>query len=80
MFKRIMAPGDLLHLGILERALKVTAEEARHHGASLHHRSLAHVQGNFPRSSERRALARRSFLSTAGGQDIVSPAVCCRLL
>lgn len=35
MFKRIMAPVDLLHLGILERALKVAAEEARHHGAPV---------------------------------------------
>lgn len=32
MFKRIMAPVDLTHLGVLERALSVAAEEARHHG------------------------------------------------
>jgi len=35
MFKRIMAPVDLLHLGILDRALKVAAEEARHHGVPV---------------------------------------------
>lgn len=35
MFKRIMAPVDLLHLDKLDRALAVTAEEARHYGASV---------------------------------------------
>lgn len=35
MFKHIMAPVDLLHIERLERALAVTAEEARHHGASV---------------------------------------------
>ena len=35
MFQRILAPVDLAHLGTLERALKVTAEEAKHHGAPV---------------------------------------------
>ena len=35
MFQRILAPVDLAHLDKLERALKVTAEEARHHGAPI---------------------------------------------
>ncbi len=35
MFKRILAPVDLAHLNKLERALNVTAEEARHHGAPV---------------------------------------------
>ncbi|MDJ0626689.1 MAG: universal stress protein [Rhodobacter sp.] len=35
MFQRILAPVDLAHLEKLERALKVTAEEARHHGAPV---------------------------------------------
>ena len=35
MFQRILAPVDLEHLDRLERALKVTAEEARHHGAPV---------------------------------------------
>ncbi|MDJ0823944.1 MAG: universal stress protein [Rhodobacter sp.] len=35
MFQRILAPVDLAHLEKLERALDVTAEEARHHGAPV---------------------------------------------
>ena len=35
MFQRIMAPVDLAHLDKLERALEVTAEEARHHNAAV---------------------------------------------
>ena len=35
MFQRILAPVDLAHLDKLERALKVTAEEARHHDAPV---------------------------------------------
>ena len=35
MFQRIMAPVDLAHLEKLERALKVTAEEAKHYGAGV---------------------------------------------
>ena len=31
MFQRILAPVDLLHLSKLDRALKVTAEEAKHY-------------------------------------------------
>lgn len=35
MFQRIMAPVDLAHLDKLDRALRVTAEEARNHGAAV---------------------------------------------
>lgn len=35
MFRRIMAPIDLAHLGRLERAIEVTVDEARHHGAHV---------------------------------------------
>ena len=35
MFRRIMAPVDLLHLDKLDRALSVTAEEARHYNANV---------------------------------------------
>lgn len=35
MFKHILAPVDLAHLETLDRALMVTAQEARHHGAKV---------------------------------------------
>ena len=35
MFQRIMVPVDLAHLSKLERALRVVAEEARHHKAPV---------------------------------------------
>lgn len=35
MFQRIMAPVDLAHLDKLEKALAVTAGEAKHHGAPV---------------------------------------------
>ena len=35
MFQRIMAPVDLAHLDSLDRALTITASEARHHGAQV---------------------------------------------
>ena len=35
MFKKILAPVDLLHLDKLDRALAVTADQARHNGASV---------------------------------------------
>ena len=35
MFKRIMEPVDLGHLDKLERALQLTAQEARHHNAAV---------------------------------------------
>ncbi len=35
MFQRILAPVDLAHLGALERALNITAAEARQHGAAV---------------------------------------------
>ena len=35
MFRRIMAPVDLAHLDKLDRALAVTVDEARHHGAHV---------------------------------------------
>ena len=41
MFQRILAPVDLAHLNKLERALKITAEEAQHHGAPVTYVSVA---------------------------------------
>lgn len=41
MFKRILAPVDLAHLDKLERALKVTAEEAKLHGAAVTYVSVS---------------------------------------
>ena len=41
MFQRILAPVDLAHLSKLERALKITAEEARHHGVPVTFVSVA---------------------------------------
>ncbi len=41
MFRRILAPVDLLHLGKLERALQVTEEEAKHHNAPVTFVSVA---------------------------------------
>jgi len=41
MFSRILAPVDLLHLDKLERALKVTGEEAKHHDAAVTFVSVA---------------------------------------
>lgn len=35
MFRQIMVPVDLAHLGKLERALKLAAEEARNHDATV---------------------------------------------
>lgn len=35
MFNHIMAPVDLAHTDQLKRALEVTAEEAKHHGAKV---------------------------------------------
>jgi nucleotide-binding universal stress UspA family protein len=35
MFRRIMAPVDLNHLNRIERAIDVTVDEARHHGAHV---------------------------------------------
>jgi nucleotide-binding universal stress UspA family protein len=41
MFKRIMAPVDLAHLDKLERALQVTAEEAKLHNAAVTYVSVS---------------------------------------
>jgi nucleotide-binding universal stress UspA family protein len=41
MFKRIMAPVDLAHMDKLERALKVTAEEAKLHDAAVTYVSVS---------------------------------------
>jgi nucleotide-binding universal stress UspA family protein len=35
MFRRILAPVDLSHLDRLDRAIAVTVDEARHHGAPV---------------------------------------------
>ncbi|MBF9030677.1 universal stress protein [Rhodobacterales bacterium HKCCE3408] len=45
MFSRIMAPVDLGHLGQLERALTVTADEAKHHGCPV---TFVSVTGSAP--------------------------------
>ena len=41
MFQRILAPVDLAHLEKLERALKITVDEAQRHGASVTYVSVA---------------------------------------
>ncbi|MFT7147405.1 MAG: nucleotide-binding universal stress UspA family protein [Yoonia sp.] len=35
MFKKIMTPVDLMHLGSLEKALRCTADLAKHYGAEV---------------------------------------------
>ena len=41
MFKRILAPVDLAHLETIQRALKITAEEAHHHNVPVTYISVA---------------------------------------
>ena len=41
MFKRILAPVDLAHLETIQRALKITAEEAHHHNVPVTYISAA---------------------------------------
>ena len=81
MFKRIMAPVDLAHLDKLERALQVTAEEAKHHNAAVTYVSVsaaapskvAHTPDEFRARLEDFAKAQANANGiTAGSHAIIS--------
>ena len=52
MFRHIMAPVDLAHIGLLERALTVTADVAKHYGAKVTFVSATPDQGTCAASGQ----------------------------
>lgn len=73
MFRRIMAPVDLAHLGRLERAIQVTVDEARHHGAHVDFVTVTAATpgplGHTPEEARQKLLAFAAAQSEAHGID-----------
>jgi nucleotide-binding universal stress UspA family protein len=69
MFKRIMTPVDLGHLKILDRALKVAAEEARHHGIPVTYVTVtANTPGPLGHTPEEKQAKLDAFVAEQAGK------------